>query len=257
MRRQLTDEIQPDGPANPIGRWHKPWFYKHVENYLSAGQAGVEYIPLRHYYHRHSRSLFWMMEEVIPFGNHPLFRYLLGWAVPPKISLLKYTETETTRDLREKHQILQDLLMPMAKLKASIEYFAGHYELYPLWLSPMAVYGNPRSQGFIHPFRDADGQLDELYVDIGAYGTPRKPDIDNRAALPLLEQFVIANHGFQALYAKTTLGREDFRTMFDHRDYDRLRRELPYCLQAFDEVYDKVSAQARVAPVDARKLQKT
>jgi len=257
MRGSLTDEILPDGRLNPIGHWYKPWFYKHVETYLRGKKDGIEYVPLRHYYHRHTRSLFWMMEDIIPFGNHPLFRFLLGWAVPPKIPLLKYTETETTRDLREKHQVLQDMLMPMAKLKHSIEYFAEHYQLYPLWLSPMAVYGNARRQGFLHPFRTADGKEDGLYVDIGAYGTPRKPDIDNRAALPLLERFVIDNQGYQALYAKTLLSRADFRTMFDHTDYDRLRQELPYCLQAFDEVYDKVSAKGRVAPVEARKLQKS
>lgn len=256
MRGNLTDEVQPDGRVNPIGRWYQPWFYKHVATYLTENKEGVEYIPLRHYYHRHTRSLFWMMEEVIPFGNHPLFRFLLGWAVPPKIPLLKYTETETTRELREMHQVLQDMLMPMAKLKLSIEYFAEQYDLYPLWLSPMAVYGNERQQGFLQPFRDADGQLDELYVDIGAYGTPRKPNLDNREALPFLERFVIDNQGYQALYAKTMLSREDFRTMFDHRDYDRLRQQLPHCLQAFDEVYDKVSAKGRVAPVEAKKLQK-
>ncbi len=254
MRGNLTDEILPDGHLNPIGYWHKPWFYKHVESYLDARQEGVEYIPLRHYYHRHTRSLFWMMEEIIPFGNHPLFRFLLGWALPPKIPLLKYTETKTTRDLREKHQVLQDMLMPMAKLKLSIEYFAENYALYPLWLSPMAVYGNERQQGFLHPFRGAEGNLDEMYVDIGAYGTPRKANLDTRRALPLLERFVIDNQGYQALYAKTTLSREDFRAMFDHTDYDRLRQQMPHCLQAFNEVYDKVSARGRVAPVEARKL---
>ena len=43
---------------NPIGYWWKPWFYKHVEGYLDT-QGGTEYIPLRHYYHRHTRSIFW------------------------------------------------------------------------------------------------------------------------------------------------------------------------------------------------------
>ena len=40
---------------NPIGRWHKPWFYKHVEKKLKNNETTVEYIPLRHYFHRHTK----------------------------------------------------------------------------------------------------------------------------------------------------------------------------------------------------------
>ena len=74
---------------NPIGRWWKPWFYKHVEGYLQ-GSGGEEYIPLRHYLMRHNRSIFWVVADMIPFGNHPLFRALCGWmqfwpkSVPPR-----------------------------------------------------------------------------------------------------------------------------------------------------------------------------
>lgn len=254
MRGRLTDDIGSDGPINPIGAWFKPWFYKHAETYLQAGKAGVEYIPLRDYLHRHTRSYFWTMEEIIPFGNHPLFRFLLGWALPPRIDLLKYTETETTRRLREKHHVVQDMLMPMKRLRESVEYFDERFDLYPLWLSPMAVYGNERYLGFLHPFRDAEGSVDEMYVDIGAYGTPRREGFDGRVELPLLERFVIDNHGYQALYAKTLLSRDDFRAMFDHADYDRLREKLPYCKQAFGEIHDKVSARGRVSPVEMRRL---
>ena len=35
-------------------------------------------------------------QDVIPFGNHPVFRLLLGWMVPPKISLLKLTQVPST-----------------------------------------------------------------------------------------------------------------------------------------------------------------
>ncbi len=252
----LTDEPQADGRVNPIGRWHQPWFYKHAESYLQQDREGVEYIPLRHYYHRHTRSLFWMMEEIIPSGNQPWFRWLLGWALPPRVELLKRTETETTRNLREKHQTLQDMLVPMTHLAASIDYFEEHFRLYPLWLSPMAVCDNPLHTGLVHPFRSDDGSVDPLYVDIGAYGVAKKPGFDNRTALGPLEQFVIDHHGYQALYAQTRMSREQFRTMFDHSDYDRMRDRLPFCRQAFDEVYDKVSAQARVAPVEIKKLEK-
>jgi delta24-sterol reductase len=255
MRGTFTNDLGSDDTLNGIGRWYKPWFYKHVQTYLKNRQAGVEYIPLRDYYHRHTRCYFWTMEEIIPFGNHPVFRVLLGWALPPRIELLKYTETETTRKLREKFHVVQDMLMPIKYLKQSIQYFDDHFNLYPLWLSPMAIFDNERHLGFVHPLRKKDGTVDKMYVDIGAYGTPHKANFDNASALPLLEKFVIDHHGYQALYAKTTLSREDFRTMFDHSGYDKLRDQLPFCSQAFVEVYDKVSSKGRVSPVEMRKLE--
>jgi delta24-sterol reductase len=254
MCGSLTDEAAGDGPVNRIGRWYQPWFYKHAETYLRDRREGVEYIPFRDYLHRHTRSLFWAMEEIIEFGNNPVFRLLLGWALPPRIELLKYSETETTRRLREKHHVVQDMLVPMQRLRESLEYFDERFDLYPLWLSPMAVYGNERGLGFLHPYTGPNGRPDEMYVDIGAYGTPRKPGFDGREALPALEEFVIAQHGYQALYAKTMMSREQFRRMFDHRDYDRLRETLPLCKAAFDEVYDKVSLKGRVSPVEMRRM---
>ncbi|MGR8941327.1 MAG: FAD-binding oxidoreductase [Gammaproteobacteria bacterium] len=257
MVGRFVDAMGSDGSLNAIGRWYKPWFYKHVQTYQEQAKEGVEYLPVRDYYHRHTRGYFWAMEEIIPFGNHPVFRALLGWALPPRIELLKFTETETTRRLREKHHVVQDMLMPIRYLKQSILYFDAHFRLYPLWLSPMAIKDNGGQPGFVHPFRTEDGAVDEMYVDIGAYGTPGKEGFDNAVALPLLEKFVIEHRGYQALYARTFMNREAFRTMFDHAGYDRLRERLPYCRQAFDEVFDKVSSKGRVSPVEMRKLEKS
>jgi delta24-sterol reductase len=256
MRGAFADRPGPDGPVNRIGRWYQPWFYKHVQGYLDRREEGVEYLPLRDYYHRHTRSYFWTMEEIIPFGNHPLFRAVLGWALPPRVALLKYTETETTRRLRERFHVIQDMLLPIRHLQRAIAYFDQHFRLYPLWLSPMAIKEGGGRSGFVQPFRGEDGAVDELYVDVGAYGTSGLKDFDNAAALPLLERFVIEQGGYQALYARTMLSREDFRRMFDHSGYDALRDRLPYCREAFDEVYDKVSARGRVSPVEMRKLKK-
>lgn len=255
MEGVFVDQPGSDGPVNPIGRWYKPWFYEHARTYLEKGNGGVEYIPLRHYLHRHTRGYFWTMAEIIPFGNHPLFRALLGWALPPRIELLKYTETETTRRLRESFHVVQDMLMPIRYLKESLQYFHEYFELYPLWLSPMAIFDNAEKMGLVHPFRVADGSVDPLYVDIGAYGTAMKRPFDGKDALPELEKFVLDHAGYQALYAKTALSREDFRRMFDHSDYDRLRDELPHCKAAFDEIYAKVSSLGRVAPVEMKRLQ--
>jgi delta24-sterol reductase len=253
MLGKMVNAIGTDGKRNNLRRWYKPWFYKHVEKILKDGKTKVEYVPLRQYYHRHTRSLFWAMAEVIPFGHKAWHRFLFGWTMPPQISLMKYFETETTRRLREKYNVAQDMLMPMEKLKVSLDHFDEHFQLYPIWLSPMAVYENKNGLGFIHPHKKTDGSIDELFVDIGAYGVGKKKGFDGHEALHRCEQFVIGNEGFQAMYAKTLLSHEDFRKMFDHSYYDLLRDQLPLARQAFPDMYHKLSRRARISAIDYKK----
>jgi hypothetical protein len=54
---------------------------------------GEEYIPLREYLLRHDKAIFWVIESMIPFGNHPLFLFFLGWMLPPKPAFMKLTTT--------------------------------------------------------------------------------------------------------------------------------------------------------------------
>eukprot|EP01027_Heterolobosea_sp_BB2_P023778 GEZU01035778.1.p1 GENE.GEZU01035778.1~~GEZU01035778.1.p1 ORF type:complete len:544 (+),score=207.34 GEZU01035778.1:103-1632(+) len=238
----LTDAMEPE-KVNAIGNYYKPWFFKHVEGYLKRRKGGDEYIPLRHYYHRHTRSIFWELQDIIPFGNNPIFRLLLGWAVPPKISLLKLTETETTKRMYEENHVVQDMLVPINKLSESLDCFDKEFGLYPLWLCPMMVYGNKDGSqtGFIKPSPDGE----ELFVDIGGYGNPTRKPFNAKNALRAVEKFVRDVHGYQALYADSYMTREEFRQMFDHTLYDKLRKQIPNCEKAFPEVYDKVSKAAR------------
>ena len=74
-------------------------------------------IALLHYTHRFS------LQNIIPFGNSVIFRYLLGWMMPPKVSLLKVTETKAITNLYENNHIIQDLLVPVKYLKESIRKF--------------------------------------------------------------------------------------------------------------------------------------
>jgi delta24-sterol reductase len=252
MTGELADEPNDGSIVNRIGRWYKPWFYTHCETMLGQSGPIIEYIPIRDYYHRHTRSLFWEMKDILPIGNHPIFRYLMGWALPPHVALLKYFETETIKDLREQRHVVQDMLMPISKLRDSLVYFDTHYSVYPLWLSPMCIYTNELGAGFVHPCMQGL-QSDALFVDIGAYGTPSIKDFDGNTALKNLERFVLDNGGYQALYARTLLSRSEFRQMFDHSSYDKLREQYPLNNQAFGEVYDKVSG--RIAPTELRKRQ--
>ncbi len=58
-------------------------------------------------YFFNSRSIFWEIQDIIPFGNNPVFRYLFGWLVPPKVSLLKLTQGKTLKRLYEEHHMIQ------------------------------------------------------------------------------------------------------------------------------------------------------
>ena len=76
------------------------WYYDYTLNYIS-----------------------FLFKDIIPFGNHPVFRYLLGWMVPPKVSLLKLTQGEAVKTLYENNHFIQDMLVPINRLKESLQCF--------------------------------------------------------------------------------------------------------------------------------------
>jgi len=242
MKATLVDEVN-KSQVNPIGYFWKPWFYKYVQTFLSSGETATEYIPLTHYFHRHTRPLFWEMEEIIPSGNALWFRCLLGWLGPPHVKLLKKTQTETIRRLYEQHHVIQDMLIPMGALADAINTFHDEIEVYPLWLCPMALLPSGDS-GFMKPVVQ-DGQVVErMFVDVGAYGVPMVSNFEARGTLRRLESFVRRVKGYQALYADCFMSRDEFREMFDHTAYDTLRTSYG-AVDAFPEIYDKISRAAR------------
>jgi delta24-sterol reductase len=232
-----------EGALNPIGRFWKPWFFEHVRGFLKTKEAVTEFIPLRDYYHRHTKSLFWEMGEILPFGNHPFFRYTLGWLIPPKVSFLKLTTTETLHKVYEQKHVDQDMLVPMRDLDKCLTAFHKEWELYPLWLCPCRIPKTP-IRGLVNP---VDGVEDDMFIDVGAYGVPHRvhaKDYEPQSALRRVEQFVRDVKGFQALYALTLMTRTEFEEMFDHKVYSQLRKKYE-CDGAFPVIYDKISRAAR------------
>ena len=62
-------------------------------------------------------------QDIIPFGNNPVFRWLCGWMVPPKVSLLKLTQGQTIKELYEKQHFIQDMLVPLDRLDEALDVF--------------------------------------------------------------------------------------------------------------------------------------
>ncbi|GLH05056.1 24-dehydrocholesterol reductase [Gryllus bimaculatus] len=222
---------------NEIGKWYKPWFFLHVKKFLKKG-PGDEVIPLRDYYHRHTRALFWEVQDIIPFGNNIIFRYLFGWMMPPKVSLLKLTETKAITDLYENHHMIQDFLIPVSALKEAITVSHKAVEIYPLWLCPFNL---PNDPGMVHPAANNE----EMYVDLGVYGVPKTGNFDAVKTTRHMEDFIASVHGFQMLYADSFRTKDEFRQMFDHSLYDIFRKKYN-ATEAFPDVYNKVSKSARI-----------
>lgn len=160
--------------------------------------------------------------------------------MPVKVSFLKLTQPETVKRLYEETQVIQDLLVPTSTMAECIRGFDKLVKVYPLWLCPFRL---PNEPGMVHP---AEGLEEDMYVDIGVYGTVKvkRGQFQAERTTRQLEDIVAKAKGFQMLYADTFRTEQEFRQMFDHRLYDRMRKQLK-CEEAFPEVYAKVNKKVR------------
>jgi delta24-sterol reductase len=233
----FADVAEP-GKVHYAHRWYAPWFALRCRRFITAG-GGDEYIPLKHYYQRHVRGMYWESGLLVPFGDHPAFRYLLGWLMPPKISFLRLTQGDRLKRYYDEKHVIQDALVPLENLEKALRYFDRLFEVYPLWLCPMRL-NRKEPAGFVNP---GPGKGDhEMYIDLAVVSVPgpvlRGEPYNALDALREMESFLIENRGYQALYAVTQMSRADFRRMFDCTLYDEVRQR--YGSDVFMDVYDKV-----------------
>jgi len=66
-----------------------------------------------------------------------------------------------------------------------------------------------------------------------------------KATLRKFEKFTLEHRGYQALYAETMMTFDEFQEMFPGEFYKKMRETLPYCEQAFPNIYQKVSRAGR------------
>ncbi|KNE65263.1 hypothetical protein AMAG_10907 [Allomyces macrogynus ATCC 38327] len=272
MIGKLASSVPKGATLNVLSRWYKPWFFTHVASFLkrpAGAPHAVEYLPLRDYYHRHTRSIFWEIQDIVPSGNSWWYRYFIAWIGTPKISILKMTTTGKLKVLWETKHVAQDLLVPISTLKESLDLFHDELEVYPLWLCPMRMLSPPKnllaergeapavavlnSDEPAYPPQEVTtptGSLtppppaEQLFVDVGAYGVPKSQKFHYERSLQVIEKFVRGVQGYQALYADTMMSRGEFREMFDHQLYDKVRERFN-CGERLPEIWDKVNKNAR------------
>ena len=224
-------------PVNSLSAYNAEWFYKQVEKHLVSGKTHTELVPLKDWYHRHTSSLFWEMELILPMGNSWLFRNLLGWLKPISIPLLKLSHTKTLAAFYDKAHVAQDFLVPIESLEDALAKAHALYDIYPIWLCPHQV---RESKGALQV---REGKDVDMYVDVGLYGISTKVDrgeeFDGRTATAAYEKWLIANKGYSALYASVELSREEFAAMFDRTLYREMRHKWG-AEGVLADTYDKI-----------------
>jgi len=247
-------DYDPQLSVNHLTRWYKPWFYKYTEGFLNKGKH-TELVPLRDYLLRHNRAIFWVIESMIPFGNHPLFRLFFGWLLPPKPAFLKFTTTPGVRAYTFTRQVFQDIVLPIRKLEDQINASAKLFDCYPLLVYPCRIYDHgPHSGQLKSPKKEyfVEGTNYAMYNDLGVYGVPgyvkRKETYNPVYAMREMEKFTRDIGGFSFLYADIFMNREEFEEMFDLGLYEVVR--VKYGAEgSFPHLYDKVKPEIDVFEV--------
>ncbi|CAI5443546.1 unnamed protein product [Caenorhabditis angaria] len=241
---------------NDVCWWWKPWFYKHVETFLWLENGGEEYIPLESYLLRHNRAIFWVLESMIPFGNHPLFRAIFGWLCPPKPAFLKFTTTQAVREMTFAKQVFQDIVMPLDTLKQQVDTSIELFDTFPLLVYPCRIYDhNLKAQGQLRAPEKrklVKGTNYAMFNDLGVYGTPgpvkRREPYNPTYAMRAMEKFTRDVGGYSFLYADIFMSEAEFEKMFDLTLYNQVREKYN-CDGAFPRLYDKVKPEIDVISI--------
>ena len=106
---------------------------------------------------------------MIPFGNHPLFLFLLGWMLPPKPAFMKLTTTPAVRAMTFTKQVFQDIVLPINKLEDQINKVSSTstqskstsnhslqshelFDTYPVLVYPCRIYDHGPHMGQLRYF---------------------------------------------------------------------------------------------------------
>jgi len=247
--------------VNGVNYWFKPFYFRHLEDLLVAGHDTYdEIIPLKHYYHRFTRSIFWEIEDMIPFASHPLYRIFWGWMGAPEVSLLKLFQGPVIRRSSVYAHVVQESCMPVRRLTEGLDKFEEWWDIYPLLLFPLRVYDRgEEGNGFLTmqernlaPGYDPKAKREEsripwgIVVDLAAYGVPRAVreggTFDAKKIVRQFEDWTREVGGYCCYYTDIFCTRKEYREMFNHTLWDKARPKL-MASDAFPEPWDKVKSE--------------
>lgn len=244
---------------NRVNLWYKPFYFKHLQHLLEEGHDTYEeIIPLKHYYHRFTRSIFWEIEYMIPFSNHPLYRFFWGWLGAPEVSLLKLFQGPVIRQNSVYAHVVQESCMPVRRLAEGLSKFEQWWDIYPLLIFPLRTYDRAEQSGFLNPrgknLASGNGNNWGIWVDLAAYGVPKAVreggTFDAKRIVRECHHWTESIGGWTIYYTDLFCTRKEYRRMFDHTLWEKCRVRFN-ANDAFPEPFDKVRPEPGIVDLSA------
>ena len=198
--------------------WSK-WYINHLEDSMKEKKEYKEYIPIKDYLFRWDRGAFWFASN----------RLECSWW-----NRIFYGSQLTSKDLyerakrkhpfeREKHKIVQDLLVPLENMSNFIEETKKIEEVYPLWLCPIRTFDKGRTI-FSIPY---DGNI---YVDVGMYGGWKEkeenldpPDFYRKNKE--IENILYNHYGYKFLCNMNYYSKDFFWKIYNKEKYEEIKEK--------------------------------
>lgn len=226
---------------NRQGDWHRPWFFSHVEH---VEQGRRELMPIRDYLMRHDRCMCMTMKSTFPLGNTAPVRWALGWAFPPKMSVLKGMQTPAVRELTVREHVYQDVCVPAQRYADLLRLVDTAFGNYPLLVYPSRW----RDRGGLQRHPDGrrgsvEAPRDAWYLNLGLYGPPPNSGSGGTvlSRVRSMLAWVREQGGYQHSYFDVFQTREEYA---EQLDLDRLRAARERIgSQLLPEPYDKVRCE--------------
>ena len=114
-----------------------------------------------------------------------------------------------------RERVVQDIEIPVAQLGEFLEWFDREVGMRPVWICPLRT----KQAWATYPL-----EPNEIYVNLGFWGTVEVPkDSPSGAVNRKIEWEVRAIGGHKSLYSEAFYTREDFDSLYDTANLDRLR----------------------------------
>ncbi|KAK8099688.1 uncharacterized protein PG998_012929 [Apiospora kogelbergensis] len=236
----LTNEKPPSVSVQRFSGPWDPWFYMHaqerIQNRLeeTGGEAMVDYIPLRDYLFRYDRGAFWVGRECFKYFGFVPFNRLTRWFLDDFLhARMLYRALHGTSSSVD--FMIQDLSLPFANAERFMDYAAGNFEVWPLWLCPLREMRSPA----FHPNSSTREDKPQPMLNIGLWGRVSKGPIAFVQQNRDLERHLSQLGGRKALNSHTYYTEQEFWDLYGKPWYEKLREK--YRATTLPSIYDKVT----------------